>query len=79
MLTKSFPDTTPKNSLGYSLTRVHGETWGSLETAPLGGLVLIFLFLAKLGVDGHFSLSRRLGIGLGTSFTSSQTSDSLDY
>ena len=34
-LQESFPDTTPQNSLGYSLTRVNGETWGSLATAPL--------------------------------------------
>ena len=38
----------------------------------------MFLFLAKSDVHGHFSLSRRLGIGLGTSITSSQTSVSLD-
>ena len=38
----------------------------------------LYFNLAKSDVDGHFSLSRRLGIGLGTSITSSQTSDSLD-
>ena len=61
----------PKNSLGYSLTRVNGKTWGSLETAslhllffPLGGLVLtvLFLVLAKSDVVGHISLSRRLAV-----------------
>ena len=50
-LQKSFPNKTFRDSLGYSLIRVEGETWGSLATAPL-----VTLLLPARGVCFNLSL-----------------------